>query len=232
MVDFFASDIVDAFARDGCPLCRSLEQAEVTLMESFVREGRKAREARSSFFDAGGFCRRHAWLFHRLAESKGSGVPIADVYSRLLQHDLELIRELEADISTGARGRRRRARLRRHASCPACEWRKASIDRKVAFMVDALRSRDARARYRASEGPCYPHLVAAVEQALETDQEVAQFLLSDFRTRLERLAHQLAEFDRKRDHRYANEPRGAEQDSWTEVVRRYVGENSSLRRVG
>ena len=53
----------------------------------------------------------------------------------------------------------------------------------------------------------------------------ARFLLSDRRRRLERLALGLAEYDRKRDHRYAREPKGDEQRSITDVVRLYAGED-------
>jgi hypothetical protein len=230
MVDFFASDIVEGFGERGCPLCRALERAETSEMESFLREGRKAREVRLSFYEGGGFCRRHAWLFHRLAAGKSTGVPIADIYGSLVTRDLGAIRRLEAGLA----GRRRRlgVRLRRSAPCPACGWAAASLGRKAAFLIDALAVDAARARYSASEGLCYPHLVAAVERALETDREVARFLLHDWGARLERLGHDLDEYDRKRDHRCAHERKGAEQHSWTEVIRRYVGEDLYEDRAG
>jgi hypothetical protein len=53
---------------------------------------------------------------------------------------------------------------------------------------------------------------------------VAEFLLTDGRRRLEALRAELAEFDRKRDHRHRDEPRGHEQLAPTEAIRRYVGD--------
>jgi hypothetical protein len=82
-----------------------------------------------------------------------------------------------------------------------------------------------RPLYESSEGLCFGHLARAVEHALDSDEEdIARLLLDDCRERLVRVRDQLAEFDRKRDHRYAAEPKGEEQRSWTEVIRRYVGE--------
>jgi len=65
----------------------------------------------------------------------------------------------------------------------------------------------------------------ALEHALGTDEEIARLLLDDWRERLAHVREQLAEFDRKRDYRYAAEPKGEEQGSWTEVIRRYLGED-------
>lgn len=66
-----------------------------------------------------------------------------------------------------------------------------------------------------------------MEEAPEEDVEVVRFLLQDWRRRLAQVRGQLEDFDRKRDVHYSDEPKGAEQDSWTEIIRRYVGEDLS-----
>jgi hypothetical protein len=229
MVDVFAYDIVEAFRQRGCPLCRALSEFEAIAMETFLREGHRPNEVRVRFVAGGGFCRQHAWLLHRLAVEHETPVPIAHVYTRLVNHDLDFMGRLEAEIAQ-TRKRRLSGRLRREASCLACQWAEESLRRKAAFLVDALDSGTLRAQYAESDGLCHAHLVAAVEEALEERPDVALFLLGDWRLRLERLAHDLAEYDRKRDVRYAQEPKGAEQESWTEVIRRYVGEDLAENR--
>ena len=82
-----------------------------------------------------------------------------------------------------------------------------------------------RPHYQSSDGLCFGHFLRALEHALGTDEEIARLLLDDWRERLAHVREQLAEFDRKRDYRYAAEPKGEEQGSWTEVIRRYVGED-------
>jgi hypothetical protein len=88
-------------------------------------------DLRLAFYAGGGFCNRHAWLFHERVTRGGSGAPVADIYGSLPSKDLE---------------------------------------------------------------------------------------------RLAALRDGLAEYHRKRDYRYADEPKGAEQSSWTDVIRRYVGD--------
>ncbi len=216
VVDFFAFDIVEALAEPGCALCRVLADFEEREMATFAREGRRVPEARSRFTASGGFCRRHGWLFHRVTAQAGSGMPIADIYGHLVARDLE---RLHTARNAGAES------LARARPCPACEAAAAALERKADFFVDALKEGGVRAAYTDSNGFCEAHLAAALAVAGDREPGVARFLLSDRRRRLERLAHDLAEYDRKRDHRYAHEPKGNEQFSVTDVVRLYAGES-------
>jgi hypothetical protein len=220
VADFLAYDLVEAFPLAGCPLCRTLADDEERWMESFWREGRSGREARLAFYDGGGFCRRHAWLLHRLVHARSSGAAIADVYGALADRDLARLDKLLA-----ASGIRARARLQRRAACSACVAAEDALSRKAYFLVELLRAEEAQTRYRESDGLCFPHLARTVADAPEAGAEVARFLVRDWRRRLADVRAQLEEFDRKRDVHHAHEPRGPEQDSWTEVIRLYVGED-------
>jgi hypothetical protein len=216
VADFFAFDIVEALAEPGCALCRVLSDFEEREMATFAREGRRVPEARSRFHASGGFCRHHAWLLHRVASAAGTGMPIADIYGQLVDQDLERLQRVRKP-GPGP--------LERAAACPACEAAEAALARKADFFVDALKEGGVRSSYTESDGFCEAHLRAALVVASEAAPGPARFLLSDRRRRLEQLAHGLAEYDRKRDHRYAHEPKGDEQRSLTDVIRLYAGES-------
>lgn len=209
--------------RPGCPLCRALADAERAWIASFVREGRFAPRARARFFEAGGFCRRHAWMVHRRAAELGTGAAVADLYGNVARRDLAILGDLLRD---GRRGRGRRWSLARGDTCLACEHAEQSLERKAAFLAESLREGPVRELYAASDGLCFAHLQAAVEAA---DDEAARLLLEDWRGRLTKLERLLDEYDRRRDHRYANEPKGDEQGSWTDVIDRYVGQERARR---
>ena len=215
MIDFFAFDIVEALAEPGCALCRVLADFEEREMATFAREGRRVPEARSRFHASGGFCPHHAWLLHSIVARTGKGMPIADIYGQLVEQDLERLRHAR---TAGPEA------LARTGACPACTAADAALDRKADFFVDALKDAGVRSSYADSDGFCGAHLAAAVAAARDAEPGVGGFLLADRRRRLEQLAHDLAEYDRKRDHRYAHEPKGAEQRAITDVVRLYAGE--------
>jgi hypothetical protein len=133
MADFLAYDLVEAFPLAGCPLCRTVAADEKRWMESFWREGRSGREARLAFYDGGGFCRRHAWLLHRLVAAGGSGAAIADVYGALAARDGERLDKLVTASSA-----RLRARLQSRAPCSACVAAEDALSRKAYFLVELL----------------------------------------------------------------------------------------------
>jgi hypothetical protein len=96
-----------------------------------------------------------------------------------------------------------------------------AAERKAGFLAEVLEEEPVRALYAAGDGLCWDHLALTADQARKP---VAAFLLSDWRSRLETLRAALGEYDRKRDYRYAEEEKGPEQRSWTDVIRRYVGD--------
>jgi hypothetical protein len=182
--DIFSYELVRAFGLPGCALCRAVEADDERWMDSFWREGRRDPEARKRFFEAGGFCRDHAWLLHRLVAAGSSGAAIADLYGHLATYDL---RWLE-DILAGLERRRtpRRPLLRRRGQCPACVFGAEAVERKAHFLVDALSEAQVGEAYRGSGGLCFPHLASALDAALAAGKtDTARFLLEDWRDRLD-----------------------------------------------
>jgi hypothetical protein len=224
VADIFSYDLVQALSLRGCALCRTLEADDRRWMDSFWREGKQNPVARKRFFEAGGFCREHAWLLHRLVAEEESGAAIADLYGQLASYDLRWLASLRAKLERGRRGRRT-ATLGRRRRCPGCAFHAEALERKAGFLIEALAEEQLREAYRRSEGLCFPHLACTVDEALAAGSvQTAVFLLDDWSNRLAEVRAGLAEYDRKRDYRYADEPKGVEQGSWTEVIRRYVGE--------
>jgi len=198
-------------------------------MDSFWREGKNDRHARSAFFAAGGFCREHACLLETLAQGTRGGAAIADVYRWLAKRDIELLASASDQLTRAYR--RPRLRLERRRRCPACDETAAATERKLAFLVELLRYTATRERYASSDGLCMPHLLTAAAQAAADAPEVSRFLLDDGCRRLESLCAQLDEFDRKRDYRFRDEPKGTEQLAPARAIRRYVHHCDRPRRT-
>ena len=214
MTDLFGFDLADGFASGQCPICFALGRDERRWVDSFRREGKQDADARSRFYAGGGFCRRHAWLLHELAVEHGSGAPIADVYGNLADRDL-------AAIDTLLAGGRHLA-LARAASCSACVAEADALERKQHFFLELVETSAGRDRYARSAPLCFPHLASALAAA--GDGDTGRFLLGDWHRRLAEARERLAEFDRKRDHRFAGQRHDAEARSWTDIIRLYVGE--------
>jgi hypothetical protein len=201
--------MAQALERPGCAVCTALADDEARWMEAYWREAMFDDAARARFFDAGGFCRHHAWVLHRQAKATGYGSAVSFLYGNLARRDSEALAKGKPKL------------LRRKARCRACTVMDEAAERKAGFLAEVLAEEPLRVRYAAGDGLCYAHLGLTAERA---GKPVAAFLLEDWRTRLETLRAALAEYDRKRDHRFNTEPKGDEQRSWTDVIRRYVGD--------
>jgi hypothetical protein len=224
--DIFSYDIVVALDRPGCPICYALAADESRWIASFWREGKDGPESRTRFLAAGGFCRRHAWFLHRICVAERTGAAIADVYGLLVERDLRWLDSVM--YASGSRRRGQKPTLRRNTPCPACVAFADAVDRKTAFFIDAISEDPVRRRYVLSDGLCFEHFAQVVDTLDPGDSDMRRFLIEDWRRRLHDLADQLAEYDGKRDYRRADEPKGAEQHSWTDVIRRYVGHEGQL----
>jgi hypothetical protein len=215
--DIFSFELADGLASGVCPLCYALEVDIRRWLGAFWREGRQNPETRKQFFAGGGFCPRHAWQLHAsLAEH--SGAAIADLYGRLAERDQTQLDDL---LAHHAPAHKALQRLQRPRECAACLWQNDALQRKASFFLDLLATAAGRERYERSRGPCFTHLLALLE-AVE-DDELATYLLADWRRRLEQLRRRLASYDRTRDHRYIAERTADDERSWTDAIQLYAG---------
>jgi hypothetical protein len=227
-------EIYAALREDGCPLCRVGARSEELQLSGFLRDGILNPGSRRRFVAAGGFCRRHAWALHAVASSEGTGASVASIYRQLARHDLASLERLTATTPGRAGRRSLRSGLARTHGCQICAALRASRDAHAAFLCQLLDDEAGRSAYLDSDGLCSSHLRDAVARSLDRDGtgDMARFLLRDWRSRLEALREGLDEYDRKRSYTNRDEPKGSEQGSWTEVVRRYVGDDRPRARPG
>jgi hypothetical protein len=222
-VDIFSYELHEALLAPGCPLCTAEEIDERRWMETFVREAYNDAEVRKRFGAARGFCHAHAARFLSVAQARSAVAIVSAVYRGLVEEDLATIKALKANGVP-----RRRVRGRRPVGqCPACEVHERSAERKLYFFCEALADYQFRRAYSASGGLCSPHFSAALEEAARRYPGVYKLLLDDWLARLTTLSASLSEFERKRDHRYAHEPRGNEQWAPRQALFHYAGTRSS-----
>jgi hypothetical protein len=225
VVDLGNYDLVAAIRDPGCPLCRVLSAAEVRAMDAFVEQAGRLQETLTTFCEHGGFCREHAWLFHRRAALALTGVPVAQMYEALVRRDIAHLEQLEHTV-TKSNGRRRPDSLLDRRTCLPCERASERLRAKAAAFVSALEEARVQHSYECSHGLCLQHLDFVGAEALQRKTNVAAFLIRDLRRRLEQLEHRLSEYERTRDYRHQSDR--TDVDAWTDVVRSYVGDQYDL----
>ena len=106
-------------------------------MDVFVEQAGRLRETLSTFCERGGFCREHAWLFHRRAALALTGVPVAQMYEALVRRDIAHLERLELDVAK-AHVRRRPDSLLGRRVCLPCEHAEERLKAKSESLVRAL----------------------------------------------------------------------------------------------
>ena len=212
-------ELRDALQADGCSLCRLGRRAATRYIDTLNYEGVNDPGLRSALRNAHGLCHRHAWQWTQM---RGSPLGVAIVYQNLVK---DLIVDLESPESVAARGRSNRrqtaTRLAATGGCPACRAEDEAVERYGSTLLIHLDRPELADAYAQAGGLCLPHLCTVLAQADDAQGRIVQaWQLAIYRG----LHGQLAEFIRKHDHRFSQEPFGAEKDSWTRAVAALAGE--------
>jgi len=207
--DRLYSDLFEACARPGCPLCRVSLAFLRSYLDSTMYERVNDPGVRAALRDARGYCNTHAWML-----TEGHGVVLG---AAILQRDvLNTVLEV-TDVAPLGRGARQYAqdilrRLRPAAECPACAHRRMMEDIAIQTLLKYLDDARLAAALDETSGLCLPHFSRALELVEDTDQ--LQRLVRFQRRALARLRDELSELIRKHDYRFTDEGFGQEGDSW------------------
>jgi hypothetical protein len=241
-ITFLYTDLLEASAQPGCPVCRLVESSTIHFLGSMFYENVNDIPARAHLRSSFGFCKEHAWQV--LEGGLGDALGISIIYQDVLTN---ILRRLPATPEPGAapgwRERLRQLTSRDHLleqvraalqalkpvkPCPACEQRLNTTRLVLAVMIDSLEKReDVAAALAASDGLCLPHLAAVLEQTQHA--RVYATLLGSFRQRLEELNGDLGEFIRKNDYRFRDESMGRERDAGRRAIAKITGEQWAKR---
>lgn len=189
-----------------CPLCRVAHKADREYIWHFFDEGDRRGESIDQLRESCGFCAEHIEMLRRIeVDGMKSTLGVSTMFARLFAGIVEDLEALNAQRSF------------RRAVCPACASRTCQLQKNAAYLLDELAtSPGRRADFENSQGLCFAHF-ELVWEAAQTSEERA-LLLQVQRRAARALLADLREHVRKHDHKYAHEPKGAEQDSWQRAI--------------
>jgi len=222
-----AFNLEDAFAEEGCPVCRIALQNVQRLIESTNYDALGDPGIRAELTEATGYCTVHAQQWLANAFVLGTATLYRDVIVRTLRElrGLKGRRQIGGRLMSALGGTRGHSELAEVGAprrlCPACELLQGSESALIRTLVDHLRSEEVRSAYDATEGLCLPHLRRALEAS--TDAAVYQGLRDRAIRTEETLLGHLNEIVRKHDYRNRQEPSGEEKGAAVRAVIHVAG---------
>jgi len=189
-----------------CPLCRVAHKADREYIWHFFDEGSDNGESIDAVRRACGFCAEHVEMLRRIEiDGMKSTLAISTMFADTFAGIVEDLDRLDADSAF------------QRAECPACANRDEVLRANARYLLDELATTPARREmFEASPGLCFAHfeLVWDSSDALE-DREL---ILRVQRSAARSLLHELSEHVRKHDHKFRDEPKGGERDSWLRAI--------------
>ena len=230
---WFASAALErGLTAGGCPVCSSLRQVARRYIFSFLYEGMMSGSAREAFLKGGGFCREHFWQAKAIeAECWADGFGVAILCENLLARSLDDVKQIP-ESGPGTKpallGIPRRSSsqpavfaLLPGSSCTVCAVLEESENHYLTVLEELLQEADFAQRYQHSAGLCFYHLR---DIAAKWQSPVALALVKSTAARVVlQLLAELREFQRKHDHQYRHEARGAESTSAQRAIEFLVG---------
>lgn len=223
MIDaFFQLDMKAAAQIGGCVVCAILSLRTERYLRFFLHKHVLDPHLRLRLISSQGFCNTHGWQLVQIAAKMDEALGVATIYEHLTEELRQQIQRALLSSSPLAAAKL----LRPQRRCPLCEhaesWERDTLAGLLRALENSQTQREAQQLYEQTGGLCLPHLRQAL--LVTNDQNVATFLLQDSDARLKRLQSNLAEFCRKNDYRFHDEPMSDdEKRSWLQVIETFVG---------
>ncbi len=218
-----------ALKEPGCPICRLSEEAVQKSADGFLYENTMNPDWRKPIMEAHGFCPTHTKLMVAVEmSSSGPVLGINYIYEQLAR---QVADELAA-FEPGLKGLRQKiaawwpGKKENAPVCPLCEFQAQSDTNLLSGLFEELNSEKPAFRdlYTQSDGLCYTHLSAGLQDYGTDYPTAARFLVQLTRQRLEQRSVNMREYIRKHDWHYKDEKLSEEEWlAWKRTVTFFTG---------
>lgn len=216
----YYDDLLEAFARPGCAVCRLLAESADKLVDAILYEGVNDIPTRQSLNEARGYCGPHAELMVRSGSALGVTIMMDGVLKMLLrildanpvdQLGESKTRSLLRSFNSHTAVQKLSAELAPQTDCPICQNEAELFPHYAHTLLKHLRPENPLyPAYGQSDGLCLLHFREIV--GLGQPGVGLTALVAVQRTIWQRLHEEAEEFIRKNDHRFRGEPFGVEKD--------------------
>ena len=226
--------LLDACQKDGCPVCRIMEEASASYLDTLFYEQVTDVGVRRKLRQARGLCNWHSW---RVRQLPTAALGVAIIAQDLLEEEIARLAALQRQpfwqrVATGVRSRVSAQALSaylqgwRHRSfCPACQAVREHEQHALETMLNFLDEEVFARRFEATAfGVCLPHLVRAAER--HPPHPGLATLIDAQRRKYAGLVTELEEFCRKHDYRFSHEAWGIESDAWRRAIEVLAGKSA------
>lgn len=214
-----AHNLLQAFAQPGCPVCRLTAASVHSYLDSLMYEYFNEPPTHLAVRAARGFCPTHAWQIQDQITASALGIALLyEGVLRTLLQEMGTVSERASRVQVNKAA----AALKPQGPCPVCVHRDTVEDHLLRSLLEHLDQPAFAEAFGRSAGLCLAHLRLALER--NDPVKTKGRLLAAQQAIWAQLQHELAEYIRKSDYQYADEPMGEEGSSPRRVILQTAGE--------
>jgi hypothetical protein len=223
-------DLLETLPKDGCAVCHLVCDHTRRYIDSLLYEAVLDLKVHQAVRARRGFCNEHSW---QLTQFNGVQLGVAILLEAALDEVLQAMANTSSEPATSSnfgrlRGNHRRQnaalsdKLESSATCMICDSMLAAENRLLDTLSEHISDSPMQTAFRESNGLCLGHFRQLLQSRHSADD--LALLISIQKAIWLRLQSELKELIRKSDVQYADEPRGAEMESWLRAIGQLSGQ--------
>jgi len=217
------SELLDAFKKDGCPICRLNYLNVDSYFSSILYECVNDPEVRKKLRDSFGYCRDHSIQFIQFVESShnrvGESIIIADVTA-------EIIKELDR-LSKLSLKDLKKVKAANHR-CPACIYQENHDYIYYFEVLNNLENDDFFSGFLKSDGLCQSHLMELIK--IIKNPHIRNKIIENQKLKLSMLIKDMNEFVKKHSGQSSQKISSDEGNAFKKAIRKISGSSSKFER--
>ena len=211
------SELLDAFKKDGCPIC-NLDYSNIdSYFSSILYESVNDPDVRKKLRNSFGYCREHSIQFIQLVEKSynrfGASIIIADVAS-------EIIKELDR-LSKLSLKELKKVKATNHR-CPACIYQENHEHIYYFEITSNLENDDFFNKYLKSDGFCQAHLLGLIKIIKDPLKRIK--IIENQKLKFSILINDMNAFVKKHSGQNSQKITSDEAEAFKKAIRHIVGD--------
>lgn len=214
-------DLLKAFAKTGCPVCRMLKRDMQLDMDMLMLERINKVETHLAFRAGRGLCNAHAW---NIMQAKGGALGIAVMYESTMIELMKHVKQIKPSSASLGRffgnnsaGDNAAKTLEPTGNCILCDLMNKSENFYVDIIAENVNDPQLQEAYRASQGGvCLPHVRLVLKKLAQAAD--IQGLIALQTEKWNALQADLQLFIQENEDNVPQKDMGPEGDSWQRAI--------------
>ena len=185
-------ELIEAFKKEGCPLCRVVSFSIDSYFESMLYEFVNDPKVRSDLRKSLGYCKKHSLQLKKIVEKTYNKFGASIIFEDVTK---ELIKKLEK-LSKLPLKELKKIMITNH-NCPACVYQQSYANNYFSEILGNLENEDFFNKFLESDGLCFNHLLILLKMV--KNSTTINKIIENQKSKLAKINKDLNAFVKKHD---------------------------------